>query len=328
MNLRKEINKKGFFLIAEIGNNHGGNINKAKKMIVAAHNAGADAVKLQHIIPEKFIHKGQSKRMKQLKRICLSKNQILNLYSFAKKKNIEIFSSIFNFDELEEFFNKQKYFKIASGDNNIEKLYKIISKVKKPTFISTGFLDHKKIRQIYKLIKKYWSHSFAKNNICIMHCVSAYPTTNEELNLRSIEELDKDFLVGFSDHSIGIDNCLYANILGAQVIEKHFTLNKKNKSFRDHQLSADPKDFKNLKKNLEIINIKLGSKKKKISISERKNELISRRSPAYNKNLDKGHVLKERDIFYIRPERNKSNLRLKRLLNKKLRSKKFKYQYL
>jgi N,N'-diacetyllegionaminate synthase len=328
MNLRKEINKKGFFLIAEIGNNHGGNLATAKKMILAAHKAGADAVKLQHIIPEKLVHKSQKKRISQLKKICLSTDQILLLYSFAKRKKINLFSTIFDLSELKKFSNKQKYFKIASGDNNIEKLYKEISKIKKPTFISTGFLDYKSLPKIFSLIKKYWSNKFSKNNICIMHCISSYPTKDDDLNLRSIKKLDQNYIIGYSDHSIGIENCLYANILGAQVIEKHFTLNKKNKSFRDHELSADPRDLGRLKKKLVMINIKLGENKKKLSYSEKKHSFLSRRSAAYNKNLKKNHLLTEKDILYLRPERKKSDLKIRKLLNKKIKSKKTEYQYI
>ena len=328
MNLRKEVNKKGFFLIAEIGNNHGGNLAIAKKMILAAHKSGADAVKLQHIVPNKLVHPSQKKRIKQLKKICLSIKQILELYSFAKKKKINLFSSVFDLTELNKFSKIQKYFKIASGDNNIEELYKKISRIKKPTFISTGFLDYRNISNVYRLINKYWSRKFAFNNICVMHCISSYPTKDEELNLQSINKLDENYLVGFSDHSIGIDNCLYAHILGAKIIEKHFTLNKKNKSFRDHELSANPKDFMKLRDKLVQINIKLGNNKKKLSYSEKNYSYLSRRSPVYNKNLSKNYLLTENDIIYLRPENKKSNLKIKKILNKKIRSRKKKYQYI
>ena len=328
MNLRKEINKKGFFLIAEIGNNHGGNLAVAKKMIIAAHKSGADAIKLQHIIPERLVHPSQKKRIKQLKKICLSKAQIFKLFDFAKKNKINIFASIFDLVEIKNFIHKQKYFKIASGDNNIEDFYKQISKIKKPTFISTGFLDHKNIPSIYKFIKKYWSKKFAIENICVMHCVSSYPTSDHELNLRSINSLDKNFLVGFSDHSIGIDNCIYAHLLGAKIIEKHFTLNKKNKSFRDHMLSADPDDLKKLRDKLLKINIKLGDTKKKLSYSEKKHSFLSRRSPAYRENLKKNDLLTIDNICYLRPENKRSNIKIKKMLNKRIKSKKNKNQYI
>ena len=161
-----------------------------------------------------------------------------------------------------------------------------------------------------------------------MHCISSYPAKDEELNLQSINKLDKNYLVGFSDHSIGIDNCLYAHILGAKIIEKHFTLNKKDKSFRDHELSANPKDFMKLRDKLLQINIKLGNKKKKLSYSEKNYSYLSRRSPVYNKNLNKNDHLTENDIIYLRPENKKSNFRIKKILNKKIKSRKKKYQYI
>lgn len=328
MNFRKLINKKGFFLIAEIGNNHGGDIGLAKRLILSAHKAGADAVKLQYINPESFIHPSQKNRLNQLKKICLDKDQVKKLYSFAKKRGVNLFSSVFDLKEIKFFAKKQKYFKIASGDNNLEFLYKEVSKYKKPTFISTGFLNHKTIKLVYKNVEKYWSKKFSKNNICIMHCVSSYPTKDGELNLRSILELDKNYIKGYSDHSKGIINCIIAFVLGAKVIEKHFTHNKKIKSFRDHELSANYKDFIKLRNELTLIKSKLGNKKKKLSLSESKDSYLSRRSPVYNKNLKKNYKLLIDDIDHLRPEKKKSNKMIKKLINKRLKSKKVKYTYL
>lgn len=113
MNFKKKINKKGFFLIAEIGNNHYGDINIAKKMITAASKNGADAVKLQYINPEKFIHFSNKKKLNLLKRISLSKKEITQLYKFAKTKKIELFASIFDHHEISFFSKLQNFFKIA-----------------------------------------------------------------------------------------------------------------------------------------------------------------------------------------------------------------------
>lgn len=327
MNFRNKIKKQGFFLIAEIGNNHGGSIKTAKKMILEANKAGADAIKLQYIKPENFIHPNEKKKIDILKKICLTKNQILELYKFSKKKKIEIFSSIFDINEVSFFSNIQNYNKIASGDNNFIKLFEKISK-KKPTFISTGFLDKNGVKNLYNKIKKYWPNkNFIRNNVCLMHCISSYPADYESLNLLFLNTMnDKHYIKGFSDHSIGIDACIIANILGAKVIEKHFTLNKKN-NFRDHQLSADPKDFSKLREKL-ILNQKiLGKNVKKLSISEKTEKMKSRRSIVSKKKILYGQKIKATDILYLRP-RIKDNLFLeKKIINKKSKKNYSQYDY-
>ena len=317
MNFQNKINKQGFFLIAEIGNNHGGSIKTAKKMIIEANKAGADAIKLQYINPKNFVHPSNKKKLEDLKKICLKKKDFIQLYKFAKKRKIEIFSSIFDISEISFFGKRQNYFKIASGDNNFFTLFKKISVFKKPTFISTGFLNEKGVYNLYKAIKKFWPKKFIKDNICVMHCVSSYPTLEENLNLLFLNKMNNNCLKGFSDHSIGINACVVANILGAKVIEKHFTLNKNKNGFRDHQLSADTKDFYNLKQKLILNQKLLGKNEKKLSLDELKEKIKSRRSLFANKNIILNQKILEKDLIHLRPQ-VKNNLNLeKKIINKK-----------
>ena len=318
MNFRKKINKKGFFLIAEIGNNHYGNINIAKKMITAASKNGADAVKLQYINPEKFIHFSNKKKLNLLKKISLSKKEITQLYKFAKTKKIELFASIFDHHEISFFSKLQNFFKIASGDNDLSIYFKLMSKYKKPTLVSTGLVNHTELRLIYNLIRANWNKKFIKNNIAIMHCVSEYPCKKSNLNLKSIKNIPADFIKGYSDHTIGIDACLYAFLLGAQVIEKHFTLNKKDKRLRDNQLSADPNDLKNLVENLKSAKNSLGSERKKISYQEKMDLNSIRRSPATYNEIKKGERIKFQDLIFLRPRiKSKNKVLSKMKTNKK-----------
>ena len=317
MNFRAKIKKQGYFLIAEIGNNHGGSIKTAKKMIYEAHNSGADAVKLQYILPENLVHPSEKLRVKQLKKLCLTKKEIVELYRFSKKKKIQLFASIFDIYEL-SFFNKfQKFFKIASGDNNFDEMFKRISKFRKPTFISTGFLSEKEVKNLNSKIFKYWDKKFAKNNICIMHCISKYPTDQKDLNLLFINKMSDNLIKGFSDHSIGINACLAANILGAKVIEKHFTLNKRNIKFRDHQLSSDPKELLDLKKQLDKNQILLGKMIKKVSKSEIKEKKKSRRGLVTKIKIKKNQIIRSNNLKYLRPEGEKSLENFFKIINKK-----------
>ncbi len=318
MNLRKKINKRGFFLIAEIGNNHYGDINLAKKMISAASKSGADAVKLQYINPEKFIHFSNKDKLNLLKKITFSRNEIVKLYKFAKKKKIELFASIFDHHEINFFSKLQNLFKIASCDNDLSIYYELISKYKKPTFISTGLVGQANLRLIYNLIRKNWNKEFCKQNIAVMYCISEYPCKKLNLNLNSIKKIPDEFIKGYSDHTIGIDACLYAFLLGAKVIEKHFTLNKKDKRLRDNLLSADPNDLKKLVKNLQLAKICIGGEIKKLTRQEKLDFNSIRRSPATYKDIKKGEKIDPKNLIFLRPRvKSKSKVLSKIKTNKK-----------
>lgn len=136
-----------------------------------------------------------------------------------------------------------------------------------------------------------------------MHCVSSYPCPKDNLNISFISKLKKDiFITGYSDHSIGIDACVYAYSLGANIIEKHFTLavDKKN-SFRDHKLSATPLELKKLIKKLNEINLMKGNGKKKIEKNENEEVLKSRRSLHAKRKIKKNEILTNKNVFFIRP---------------------------
>jgi N,N'-diacetyllegionaminate synthase len=301
--LFQRIKKKNYYIIAEIGNNHGGNIVKAKKLIIEAKNAGADAVKFQFINPKNLVSTIEEKRINQLKKICLNFDQFKYLKNFCEKKRIEFFTSIFDINSVNKFRKLQKIFKIASGDNNYYELMKKISITKKPVIISTGLLDELELKNLKKKIFKFWKKSFIRKNICLMHCVSSYPCSKENLNISYISKLKKNiFITGYSDHSIGIDACVYAYSLGATIIEKHFTLpeDKKN-SFRDHKLSATPRELKMLIKKLDQINLMRGNGIKKIEKNENLELLKSRRSLHSKKKMGKNDILTKKNIHFLRP---------------------------
>ena len=170
--------------------------------------------------------------------------------------------------------------------------------------ISTGLTDKKNFSLIKKIVNENCTKKFIENNLCVMHCVSSYPCRKDNLNLSFIEKLKKEaFIPGYSDHSIGIDACIYSYLLGARIIEKHFTLaeDKKNNSFRDHQLSATPKEFFTLKKKLDQIVLMNGNGVKKIEKDEKTELIKSRRSLCAKKFLKKGEILTKDKIIFLRP---------------------------
>ena len=300
MTFEKIFKKESPFIIAEVGNNHEGNFQTALKYIDEASKAGADGIKfqtfkIQNFYNERFTNK---KRFKILKKYQLSYDQFLKLSKYAKKKNIIFFSTPLDIESAIFLNNIQPLFKIASGDNNFFELIKLIKSFNKPTIISTGIINHKEIIKITEIFRNY------KKKLALLHCVSKYPSNDIDLNLRSITYLTDKFqkhIIGFSDHSIGIDNCKTALILGAQIIEKHFTLSKNKKTFRDHALSADKHEIKNLVEYANRYEKILGNYKKSANINELKNIRSLRRSAYLKNDLIKKKKLQEKDIIWQRP---------------------------
>lgn len=261
------------FLIAEAGINHNGDISTAFRLIDAAKSSGADAIKFQTYITEKRTKK-DSPIFKILKKCELKFEDFIKLKKYCKKKKIFFFSTAFDHESL-DFLKKinVKLLKIASFDISNNNLINHILKLKIPTLISTGMASNKEITIINKKFKsKNISH-------CLMHCVSSYP--NEEISsyLSNIVDLKKKFScsIGFSDHTNNIKTSIYAYLLGAQIIEKHFCLGYGH-NCADKSVSIDPHKMLSLKNELILIDkikgeITYGTRKveKKFSIYKRIN---------------------------------------------------------
>ncbi len=302
--MKKLVLKKKVFIVAEIGNNHEGKVNIAKMLIKKAAEAGADAVKFQTFIPRKYVSVKDIKRTKQLKKFQFTIAQFKQLFEFAKKHNVIFFSTPFDIESAKALNKFQKIFKISSGDNNFLKLIETVASFNKPLIISTGFADLKLVKKIYYKIKKIWKKRNIQNKLVFMHCVSSYPVKNKDANIKAIltfRKKFKDVLVGYSDHTVGNNAAKYSVLLGAQIIEKHFTLDKKFSKFRDHKLSADPKQLKELIEDIRNIPKYLGDGNIKLENCERDNLKQVRRSIIAKKNLYKNNLILESDIDWVRP---------------------------
>ncbi len=290
------------FIVAEIGNNHEGSLKTALKLVEAAKNAKADAVKFQFFNPYKYSSPKDKERILLLKKFSLKKSDIIKIKNFCKKLNIIFFATPFDI-KTAEFLNKhQSFFKISSGDNNYLQLIKKIMSFKKPIIISTGLLSFKEIKKIITFIQK---NKFYKNkkNLCLMHCVSAYPASIKKINLNSILFLKKKFpniTIGYSDHTLGKKVAVLSSVLGADIIEKHFTLDNNFSNFRDHKISLNPSSFKLLVNEVNKLSIILGKQNKEINLEEKKNQDLMRRKIVSKKKINKGQKLKENDLIYVR----------------------------
>ena len=319
------------YIIAEIGVNHECSILKAKKLILKAKEGGADAAKFQTYKAElitsknspsywdttKEKTKSQYKLFKKFDQF--NESEYFELYKYCKDINIDFASTPFDHKAVDMLNPLVSYFKISSSDiTNFPLLKKIASK-NKPVLLSTGASSMMEIKDAINFLRKNKC-----NKIVIMHCILNYPTLDEDANLGMIKDLKKEFpdnVIGYSDHTLPnpeMQNIVIASALGAKVIEKHFTLNKKLKG-NDHYHSMDFNDLKNLRKRLTLTKKILGKSNKTYLKSEINSRKFARRSLVCTKDLTKNYKITKIDIICKRPGTGISPIDLKKVIGKRLK---------
>lgn len=294
--------EKEILVVAEIGNNHEGNFALAEQMIREAAKTGVHAVKFQTIRAESLVSRRNVQRYDQLKSFEFKESEFLRLSETVRNEGLMFLSTPFDIDSVDYLNPIVPAFKIASGDNNFYPLLDKIAQTGKPVIISSGLSDIKNIRRAKNFIKKKWMEKNIKQDIAILHCVSSYPVPIEEINLSAIKTISNTLkcIVGYSDHSLGIESAVLSIALGARIVEKHFTLDKQYSSFRDHLLSADPPEMKKLVERIKDASIMLGSGEKQLQRSEMNAVSSIRRSIAAKHDLPKGKIIEWNDIKWIR----------------------------
>lgn len=290
---------KEVLVVAEIGNNHEGNIAVAEELITRAAHAGAQAVKFQTIVPERLVTPDQTSRLEQLRRFAFTGDQFLRLAAKARDCGVLFLSTPFDRGSVDMLDPLVPAFKIASGDNNFLPLLERVAATGKPVLLSTGMADDETIRQATETLRRVW-HG-AEPGLVLLHCVAAYPTPIADANLRAIPALAAHRAVpGYSDHTLGIDAALLAVALGARVIEKHFTLHHAYSEFRDHKLSADPLEMAELVRRVREAEAMLGDGVKRLMPSETATAAAARRSVAAARDLATGDTIAPADLTWLR----------------------------
>jgi sialic acid synthase SpsE len=310
--------KKKVFIIAEIGNNHEGNFNTAKKLINAAASTGVDAVKFQTFITDDFVSSNYPS-YERLKKFEFTHQQFLKLKKFANEQQLNFISTPLDFLSANFLKKNCKIIKIASGDNNFYDLINVFLDFKKKLIISTGMMNDANVEKLIKFILKKKGDKFLSNNLSLLHCISSYPAEDKSLNLMSIKYLAdkyKDINIGYSDHSLGYDACVTAVALGARIIEKHFTLNNNFSNFRDHKLSLNPVDMEIMVKKIRKVEMQLGKYEKVIQKNEKKLISVGRRSMIAKKSINKNEKVTFQNTSFLRPQRKGSEIKSE-VLNKK-----------
>lgn len=293
---------KKVLIVAEIGNNHEGSYELAEKMIGLAAQAGAGGVKFQTIVPNKLVSPVQKDRFQQLERFRLSYDEFERLSKVAQQEGILFLSTPFDIESARFLEPLVPAFKIASSDNNFFPLIDVIARTGKPIILSSGLADLAQITRTKDFIEGIWRECGIEQELAILHCVSCYPTSPDDANLRAIKQLQKlKVTVGYSDHTIGIEAAVLSVALGARIIEKHFTIAKDYSDFHDHQLSADPQEFAQLVQRVkETVKI-MGDGEKRIMDCEILSIDKVRRSIVGSRDLSKGTILKLDDLTWLRP---------------------------
>lgn len=290
-------------VIAEIGNNHEGDLALAEDLIGMAAEAGAQAVKFQTIVPEELVAPEQVARLAQLRRFALSADDHRRLAAAAHAAGVMFLSTPFSLSAVELLAPLVPAFKVASGDNDFVPLLEAVAASGKPILLSTGMADLDAVARAKAVIENSRpSAAAAAPGLVLLHCVSAYPTPGAEANLAAIRTLATlGTPVGYSDHTLGTAAAVLSVGLGARVIEKHFTISKTHSDFRDHRLSADPAELRELVDRVREANVLLGDGVKRTMPDEKATAEAARRSIAAARSLPAGHVLRMEDLAWLRP---------------------------
>ena len=325
--LKKKSNwfgKNGPLLIAEIGGNHEGNFNYAKKLTKLAIKSGADVAKFQIYNGDNLVNKIQSpERYNHFKKFQLSKKEHIYLAEMCIKNGIKYSASVWDLETLEWIDKYLSFYKIGSGDMTCYPIVKHFAKRGKPIILSTGLSNLQEITSFIEFLIKNNKIYKLKENLAILQCTSDYPTADFDANLRVINTYLKNFFftVGYSDHTLGTCALKTAFVLGASILEFHFTDTRNNKKFRDHKVSLTMKETKKLIKDLNRISILLGSSIKKPTDNEvRSNNIKTFRRAAYFKyDFKKNHKITEKDLIFLRPNNGLDARDVDKVIGKKIK---------
>lgn len=301
-------------IVAEIGCNHNGSVELAKKMMREAKDAGVDAVKFQSFVPGNLVSRyapkaeyqkqndGNGSQLDMLKKMTLTEAEYLELVQYASNLDIQIFSTPFDFESF-SFLKKigQNIWKVPSGEiTNLPYLQQIVAIEcqNKQIILSTGMSTIDEVEFAINILRQSKNTSFT-----VLHCNTQYPTEPKDMNLRALnklQELAPDWKIGLSDHSEGIVASLVVVGLGARFIEKHFTLDK-DMPGPDHKASITPKELKELCIGIRKAEIMLGNEMKKVTESERNNIFVARKSIVAKREIMKNELFTEDNITCKRP---------------------------
>lgn len=299
------------FIIAEAGVNHNGDMQTARRLIDTAAAAGADAVKFQTFKTENLVCRNAKKAAYQmettsaeesqfdmLKKLELTPDMHRELISYCHKKNIMFLSTPFDLDSLRYLVDcGLAIIKIPSGEITNYPLLREAAKSGKRIILSSGMSTLDEVREAVAVLKENGS-----SDITVLHCNTEYPTPFSDVNLRAMQTIREKLgvSVGYSDHTQGTEAAVAATALGAEIIEKHFTLDK-NMEGPDHKASLEPDELTEMVRAIRHIEQALGDGEKEPSESEKKNMSVARKSIVAGRGIKAGERFSEENLAAKRP---------------------------
>ena len=304
------------YIIAELGSNHNGDMDLAKKLIDSAKRAGADCVKFQswskesifskikyeenHFIGDDYRNRDDFSLEEIVEEFAISEDQLIQMRDYSQKIGIDFTSTPFSKKEANFMVEELNvdFIKVASMDLNNYQFLDYVSRKGKPIILSTGLSSLAEIDKAVSVIE-----SAGNDQLVILHCVAIYPPEDNQINLKNIDSLQQlyQYPIGFSDHSLGTCIPIAAIAKGACIIEKHYTLDKEMFGW-DHKVSANEEDMEVITDAAKRVFIALGSNR--IQRMEGDDRLESfRRSIVAAKPIKEGEIIKGSMIDFKRPGR-------------------------
>ena len=311
-------------IIAEAGVNHNGSLKLAKQMIEEAARAGADYIKFQTFKPEKLVSKYAQKadyqkkttgnnesQLQMLEKLALSYDDFVELKRYCEQSGIGFLSTPFDEDSI-RFLDSldMDFWKIPSGEITNYPYLVQIAQTGRDIVLSTGMCEMDEIADAMKVLEESGA-----GNISLLHCNTEYPTPYEDVNLLAMKQMRTAFKkqVGYSDHTVGIEVPIAAVALGAEIIEKHFTLDK-NMEGPDHKASLEPLELSQMICSIRHIEKSLGDGNKKRTASEQHNIAAARKSIVAKCAISKGDIFTEANLTVKRQGNGISPMRWKELI--------------
>lgn len=314
------------FIIAEAGVNHNGDIEIAKKLVDAAVAAGADAVKFQTFKAETLVCRDAKKAEYQmettdkdesqfamLKRLELTPDMHEKLMDYCEQKRIMFLSTPFDLESLYYLVNcGLAIIKLPSGEITNYPLLREAARSGKKIILSSGMSTLDEVRNAMEVLRENGCR-----DLTVLHCNTEYPTPYKDVNLKAMCTMKEALKipVGYSDHTPGIEAAVAAAALGAEVIEKHFTLDR-NMEGPDHKASLEPNELAEMVRSIRNVESALGGGKKEPSDSEKKNIAIARKSIVARCDIRAGEIFTEENLTAKRPGGGLSPMLWNQVLNK------------
>lgn len=298
--------KHGALLIAEIGGNHEGDFEYAKKLASLAIDSDVDYVKFQIYTGDTLVSKIESpERNKHFKKFELTKDNHIYLAEMVKEAGLLYTSSVWDIDAMGWLDKYISLYKIGSGDLTAYPVLKKTAEKGKPMIISTGLSSEDEVLKTVAYIQSINSDYKDKNMLAVLQCTSMYPIPAEDANLNVMHRLKEltGLTVGYSDHTEGSKALCYATAMGAEVLEFHFTDNREGKVFRDHKVSLTPSEIAELITEMKLIRALQGnSEKKPVAIEIENGHVKSFRRAVYPaRDIAAGEIITSENIIVLRP---------------------------